>query len=254
MNLPNDPSLSYIAFILFMIGGFFVVAGLNILKIEKITVSPGVKTWGLGLVLILCATFIFFNPSFFMKTTSFQKDKVDESRARNVETITVFQAANKPELSRQNLASQKNEAPVRSKVQQVVVNEKKEIIKRSERAKNSLYRYYDNLNNKRIDSAWPFISKSLQRRLFKSTSITPNKNYKKWWLHEVDSIVVVSLSYLDGSPKNTSASIDAELIYVLQGGKLCSDDHSIIKLKLINNKWSMFDKNKVEHKKRRRCL
>lgn len=254
MNIPNEPSLSYIAFILFLVGGFFVVAGLGIVKIEKITVSPGIKTWGLGLALILSATLIFFNPRFFIKTTSFKSDNGNSNKTRNIESLATARTLKKPDLSSQNLALQQMDSQIESEVKQVEVKQKKEVVQQREQAKNSLYHYYENLNNKNINSAWAFISRNLQIKLFKSTSTSPNKNYKKWWLHEVEGVVVVSLAYLDGSPKKTRASIDAKLIYVLQGGKLCSDDHSIINLRLINNKWSMFDKNKIVQKKRRRCL
>lgn len=53
MNIPENPSITYIASILFIIGLFLFVSGLNIVKIEKITISHGFKTWFIGLMLML---------------------------------------------------------------------------------------------------------------------------------------------------------------------------------------------------------
>lgn len=53
MNIPADPSLGYIAVVLFLIGFFLFITGLGIVRIEKITVHTGIKTWILGLFLML---------------------------------------------------------------------------------------------------------------------------------------------------------------------------------------------------------
>jgi hypothetical protein len=52
MNIPSDPSLAYVAIILFLSGFFLFIAGLDIIKVEKITVARGAKTWVLGVVLM----------------------------------------------------------------------------------------------------------------------------------------------------------------------------------------------------------
>lgn len=57
MNIPENPSMGYIAIILFLIGLFLFVSGLNIIKIEKITVSKGFKTWVIGLLLMVAGVF-----------------------------------------------------------------------------------------------------------------------------------------------------------------------------------------------------
>lgn len=53
MNIPENPSIGYIAIILFLIGLFLFISGLNIIKVEKITVSKGFKTWIIGLILMV---------------------------------------------------------------------------------------------------------------------------------------------------------------------------------------------------------
>lgn len=52
-NLPNEPSLMYIALLLLILGLFLFIAGLGIVSVEKISVLPGIKTWSIGLVLML---------------------------------------------------------------------------------------------------------------------------------------------------------------------------------------------------------
>jgi hypothetical protein len=121
-------------------------------------------------------------------------------------------------------------------------------------ARINLLQYYELLNNKDINKAWNFLSKKIQKKLFKSTALYPVKNYKVWWQEQVDSIEVVSLKYLEGYPTNTDAKIDARLIYVLRGGVDCLYDHSIIHLKYINSSWVMYYKIKVTRHKRRKCL
>lgn len=58
MNIPEDPSMGYIAILLFLIGLFLFISGLNIIKIEKISVSSGLKTWGIGLALMIAGVLI----------------------------------------------------------------------------------------------------------------------------------------------------------------------------------------------------
>ena len=59
----DNPSLKTIAFMLLFIGFFLFISGLNIIKIEKISTSKGVKTWGTGLFLIIIGSYIFYKTS-----------------------------------------------------------------------------------------------------------------------------------------------------------------------------------------------
>lgn len=58
MNISSNPSVGYIALLLFLIGLFLFVSGLNIIKIEKITVSSGFKTWVIGLILMIAGVIV----------------------------------------------------------------------------------------------------------------------------------------------------------------------------------------------------
>ncbi len=51
--IPVSSPLSYVGVFLLISGFFLVVAGLNIIRIEKITVKPGSKTWGFGIILVV---------------------------------------------------------------------------------------------------------------------------------------------------------------------------------------------------------
>lgn len=51
-DIPVSSPLSYVGVFLLFSGFFLVVSGLNIIRVEKITVSPGVKTWGCGTLLL----------------------------------------------------------------------------------------------------------------------------------------------------------------------------------------------------------
>jgi hypothetical protein len=54
MNMPSIPVTSPLGYIgvFFVIAGFFlVIAGIELIKIEKLTITPGRKTWGFGLLL-----------------------------------------------------------------------------------------------------------------------------------------------------------------------------------------------------------
>lgn len=53
MNIPPDPGLNYVGVALLFAGLFLILAGSGILKVEKITVATGTKTWGLGAVLFI---------------------------------------------------------------------------------------------------------------------------------------------------------------------------------------------------------
>jgi len=52
MNIPTNPNLIHVAIILFLIGLFLFISGLNIITIEKIKVFNGFKTWSIGIFLM----------------------------------------------------------------------------------------------------------------------------------------------------------------------------------------------------------
>ena len=50
-NIPISSPLSYVGVTLFIFGFFLVISGMGIIKIEKITVTQGAKTWLIGIFL-----------------------------------------------------------------------------------------------------------------------------------------------------------------------------------------------------------
>ena len=52
-DIPSNPSITYLIYSLIFIGIFLFISGLNIIKIEKIRVQPGLKTWAIGLTFII---------------------------------------------------------------------------------------------------------------------------------------------------------------------------------------------------------
>lgn len=50
-SIPVVNPLGYIGVFLVMAGFFLVIAGIELIKIEKLTITPGRKTWGIGLLL-----------------------------------------------------------------------------------------------------------------------------------------------------------------------------------------------------------
>lgn len=52
-DMPVSSPLSYVGMFLLLAGFFLILAGLKIIRVERITVTPGLKTWGSGLALIL---------------------------------------------------------------------------------------------------------------------------------------------------------------------------------------------------------
>ena len=58
MNIPENPSIIYVSIVLFLIGLFLFISGLNILKVEKVTVTRGTRTWVIGLILMIFSVFI----------------------------------------------------------------------------------------------------------------------------------------------------------------------------------------------------
>ena len=51
-NIPVSSPLNYVGVFLLILGFFLVLSGFRIIKIEKVTVTPGRKTWGVGLVML----------------------------------------------------------------------------------------------------------------------------------------------------------------------------------------------------------
>jgi hypothetical protein len=50
MNIPVNSPLAFIGFICLAVGGFMVLAGLDIIKIQQVTVKQGRRTWVTGVV------------------------------------------------------------------------------------------------------------------------------------------------------------------------------------------------------------
>lgn len=50
MNIPVDSPLAYIGFLLLVVGGFMVLAGLDVITVQQVSVQKGAKTWVIGLV------------------------------------------------------------------------------------------------------------------------------------------------------------------------------------------------------------
>ena len=50
-GIPISSSLGYVGVFLLLAGFFLILAGLRIIKVEKVSVTPGRKTWTLGVVL-----------------------------------------------------------------------------------------------------------------------------------------------------------------------------------------------------------
>ena len=227
--MPENPSIHYIAFMLFLIGFILFIAGLNIFKLEKITIHPGFKTWSIGLLLIVTSIFLFMKPDLF------------EHRKREPLPIKTVQ---KTEEVRPLLG----QAPQQ-------VTSQREANHSLDQAKVSLKNYYALLNSGNIDSAWDYLSENIQLKIFKRMSQYPVEEYKTWWQKEVHSTEIASLKYVEGYPTITEAKLDAKLIYILDGRIKCSDDHSIIHLKKDGSKWVMFDKNRIsERDNARNCL
>jgi len=53
MQIPITSPLGYIGVFLLIVGVFLVLTGFNILKVQQVTVTPGRKTWGFGLTLVI---------------------------------------------------------------------------------------------------------------------------------------------------------------------------------------------------------
>ena len=72
MNFPENISLLHIAIALFSVGLFLFISGLDILKLEKIQVLTSVKTWVIGLCLMIIGTSVGV---YDHKKTTTKKDK-----------------------------------------------------------------------------------------------------------------------------------------------------------------------------------
>lgn len=50
--IPSNPSVNFVALVLVVFGFFLFLAGANIIKVEKVSVKSGFKTWFIGLIMI----------------------------------------------------------------------------------------------------------------------------------------------------------------------------------------------------------
>jgi hypothetical protein len=63
-EIPVTSPLGYLGVVLLLFGFFLVLGGARIIRIEKVTVTSGPKTWGFGFVLIVLGT-VFLLPDIF---------------------------------------------------------------------------------------------------------------------------------------------------------------------------------------------
>lgn len=101
-NLPNQPSIEYLAVIFFLAGTVLVLAGMGIVKIEKVTIKPGKKTWISGFALIIFG-FLLYYPA-LTKTLSSMENTVTPTATisptgNRTNTITQTAPVNTPILS-----------------------------------------------------------------------------------------------------------------------------------------------------------
>lgn len=78
MNIPENPSIIYVAIVLFLIGLFLFISGLNIVKIEKVTVTRGTRTWVIGLILMIFSVLLGV-----FKLDGITEDKSGKSQSLN---------------------------------------------------------------------------------------------------------------------------------------------------------------------------
>lgn len=52
-DIPIENPLGYVGVLFLIIGSFLILTGFEIVKIEKITVLPGKKTWRLGIITVV---------------------------------------------------------------------------------------------------------------------------------------------------------------------------------------------------------
>lgn len=129
--MPSNPNDNFIAIIIFLIGLFLFISGLNIIKIEKITVSNGLKTWVTGLVLMLLGGYIG-TQKIIEKTDKIQekavllpieikktKNELDLER-KNIKLIETLNKLNKDEAIRKK----KEIADIQKKYEDLLKKEK----------------------------------------------------------------------------------------------------------------------------------
>jgi len=58
MNIPISSTIGFIGLGLLLIGGFMILAGLDIIRIEKVTVKQGHTTWMVGIVFAVIGLFL----------------------------------------------------------------------------------------------------------------------------------------------------------------------------------------------------
>ncbi|KAA3657894.1 MAG: hypothetical protein DWQ04_26730 [Chloroflexi bacterium] len=68
-DVPINSPLGYVGVVLLLFGFFLILAGSGIVKIEKITVSQGAKTWGFGGFMVIVGV-IFLLPEILGKISN----------------------------------------------------------------------------------------------------------------------------------------------------------------------------------------
>ena len=234
MSFPDNPSLDYITLIILLIGVFLFIAGLRIIHIEKITVSPGVKTWGLGLVLIFISSYILYNSN-----DSDDKNTTPQSPLTNPDKSTDIQEKIQQKEPAHNPPENNNTSKDENKEDSIPINQVNE--------------YYNLLKKKNTNDSWKYLSSNLKQKLFGYSSINPSDNYIKWWTEDVTNIDIKSVKYTNKNSQENSREIEVSLVYTLKEENHCLYDNSIIQMKKIDSQWIIYDKNYINKPLTRSC-
>jgi len=202
-EIPVSSPLSYVGVFLLISGFFLVLAGLNIVRVEKITVKPGSKTWGFGIVLVVFGA-AFLLPEIISSLTQHPTPTptatltVSLTNTPTQEIPRTFEpepATNTPTVEPTDTLTPESIPPT------IILTEVPIKVSPEQAVRD----YYMLINQGRYDLAWPRLTDH-----FKSVRSLDYDDYCEWWM-TVEQVNIHSLQLIEET--TTYARLIANISY-----------------------------------------
>lgn len=235
-DIPVTSPLSYVGVFLLLLGFFLVLAGLGILTIEKVTVKPGAKTWGFGIIMAMLGTSLLLLDIWDLLP------KIITPTPTVVATATLTVASIPPTgtpLARPSNTPEP-EPPVNTPTTEhlstpTVVQVSPEQVIRD---------YYSAINNHQYEEAWIMLSDDFKEGFMSCSRYDRYYDcdeYMKWW-PSVAQVNVGEVMVL--RQDSNTATVFAQLSYLMKDESLVADTRPYIQLRFdaTTRTWLIYDK------------
>ncbi len=229
-KIPVQSALSYLGVFFLIVGFFLVLAGIDIVRVEKLTVKPGRRTWGFGILLALLGI-LFLVPDITDVLRQASGPAVTVTKDTPI-TVTV-PATDTPMLPASTPSPTDTPVlptPIPTPTSTPTVS-----------PVQAIRDYYSAVMERRYSETWSQVSDHYKSRL----SDASYDGYVSWW----DRVAQVDIRALElRDQRGDLATVFAQIFYLLQDGREIEDPYPYIQMQFDSETgiWLFYDEFKEE--------